>query len=226
MHWYFSLRSPYSWLAHHDLLHRYPETAARVEWRMFFEPDDQSLTALRSARGDFPYVAMSRAKHFYILQDVRRLAADRGLEVAWPIDRQPRWEVPHLAYLVAADAGRGREFIDAVYRARWQQGRDICDPATMASLAADLSLDPKMLTGAAEDPERRAAGVRALLAVHRDGVFGVPFFVAGREKFWGIDRLPAFVAATAVVPSDVAEPPAEPHRASMGADQGHAGGCG
>src|SRR4030095_2728769 len=37
---YFSLRSPYSWLAYRDLLDRYPDVAERVRWEPFWEPDE------------------------------------------------------------------------------------------------------------------------------------------------------------------------------------------
>ncbi|MFI9629729.1 2-hydroxychromene-2-carboxylate isomerase [Streptomyces sp. NPDC052042] len=228
---YFSLRSPYSWLAHHDLVHHYPDVAAQVEWRPFWEPDPASRELLREAGGEFPYVAMSRAKHLYILQDVRRLARERGLEAAWPIDRDPCWEVPHLAYLAAADAGLGEEFVALVHRVRWNEGRDICDPATIAAVATELGLGQDRLAKASTDPELRERGAGALLAVHRDGVFGVPFFVNGFEKFWGVDRLPAFVES---VRARTGAAPARPDTAAAspdltpapGGDQGHAGGCG
>jgi 2-hydroxychromene-2-carboxylate isomerase len=228
---YFSFRSPYSWLAHHDLTTRYSDVAATLTWRPFWEPDELSLRMLTGAGGRFPYVENSRPKARYILMDVRRLAASRGLALTWPVDRQPRWEVSHLAYLAAQRLRRGPEFIAAVYRARWQQGRDIGEPATIAAIAADLDLDPARVAGAADDPGMRAAGLAALLAIDADGVFGVPFFKHGYDKYWGVDRLAAFIDALAAGESpwpggDSKDPGGGqmwPHRC---ADQGHAGGCG
>ncbi|MER5493760.1 DsbA family protein [Streptomyces sp. NPDC002454] len=224
---YFSLRSPYSWLAHHDLLRHHPDVAERVEWRPFWEPDERSRTLLAEAGGDFPYVAMSRAKHLYILQDVRRLVRERGLESTWPVDRDPHWEVPHLAYLAAAALGRGPEFIQLAYRKRWMEGLDICDSDTISAMAKELGVPEGPLVAAVDDPGARRNGVAALLDVHRDGVFGVPFLVHGFDKFWGVDRLGAFAAsvrgstATAPAAQDVGRPATSP-----GGDQGHAGGCG
>lgn len=230
---YFSLRSPYSWLAYRDLLGRYARTAAAVEWVPFFEPDELSRTLLTEAGGAFPYTPMSPEKHRYILQDVRRLAAERGLEFSWPVDRDPVWEVPHLGYLVAARHGRGPEYIALAARARWERGQDICDRSVIAGFGAELGLDPGELATAADDPGRRAEGVRVLLEIQRDGVFGVPFFVDQYDKYWGVDRLPAFVAALAAKDPSLAELPdsrrdsgplaAGPERS---VDDGHAGGCG
>jgi 2-hydroxychromene-2-carboxylate isomerase len=221
---YFSLRSPYSWLAYRDLLDRYGDVAERVEWVPFWEPDEQSTQLLTDLGGQFPYSAMSRAKHLYILQDVARLTKARGLALTWPVDRRPVWEIPHLGYLAARDRGHGPEYIAAAYRARWEQGRDICDPAVVAEIGAALGID----TAVADDPVRRAEGARILLEICRDGVFGVPFFVHGFNRYWGIDRLGDFadhirahVPAARSMPELVGSLPQ-----GMSSDHGHAGGCG
>ncbi|MFJ8860122.1 2-hydroxychromene-2-carboxylate isomerase [Streptomyces sp. NPDC102451] len=224
---YFSLRSPYSWFAYRELLDRYPDVAATVTWRPFFEPDPRSEEALREARGSFPYVAMSRAKHLYILRDVGRLAKERGLSLTWPVDHDPVWEVPHLAYLVALREGRGPEFVAAAYRTRWEEGGDICDRSVIARIAGELGLDPVGTAGASDDPALREEGTRLLLDVCRDGVFGVPFFVNGSSRYWGVDRLERFVAEVRAGREPEPVPPAAvPGPAGAGSDFGHAGGCG
>jgi 2-hydroxychromene-2-carboxylate isomerase len=183
---------------------------------------------LTEAGGRFPYVPMSRAKALYILQDVRRLASRRGLTVAWPVDREPRWEVSHVPYFLAERSGTGREYIAAVYRARWEQGRDISDPDTIVEIGSELGLDPVELTTAHKDSEVRSAALRALQAIDADGVFGVPFFIVGREKFWGIDRLADVVAAVRDgLPAALPGPDrAVPEPVTAAGEQGHAGGCG
>ncbi|WP_431044259.1 2-hydroxychromene-2-carboxylate isomerase [Streptomyces sp. P1-3] len=232
---YFNFRSPYSWLAHHDLTVHHPDVAGAVEWHPWWEPDERNEHRLDAAGGGFPYVPMSREKHLYILQDVRRLTRDRGLPVTWPIDENPVWEVPHLAYFVARAEGRGPEYIERVYRARWLEGRDICARETVARIAEELALPVERMTGAADDEElREREGLPALLAISRDGAFGVPFFTYGYDKFWGVDRLPAFVAAVRArgVRRASAPPPPGPPRpgadfvAARSGDQAHEGGCG
>ncbi|MEV5974987.1 DsbA family protein [Streptomyces sp. NPDC051921] len=241
LRFYFSLRSPYSWLAHLDLMAHHPRLAADLEWVPYWEPDDRTERLLAEAGRQFVYTRMSREKHFYILGDVRRLAAARGLTVSWPVDRDPVWEVPHLAYLAAERQGAGPAFLDLAYRARWHDGLDICARPTMAKIAGELGLDAASLGDAADDPELRARGAGALLSAVEEGVFGVPFFVNGREKYWGVDRLSAFVASLgpsdgpeggparpgAVRPPTAAEPPAGAlGTTTAGGDLGHGGGCG
>ncbi|GAA3452201.1 2-hydroxychromene-2-carboxylate isomerase [Dactylosporangium matsuzakiense] len=226
---YFSLRSPYSWLAYRRLLGEYRDIAEQVEWVPFWEPDEASSAMLEQRRAKFPYSAMSRAKHLYVLQDVGRLCKREGLALRWPIDRAPVWEVPHLAYLVALRHGCGPGYIAAAYRARWEQGRDICDRETVADIARELGFDPGAAAGAGDDPELRLQGAAILEQICTDGVFGVPFFVHARSRFWGLDRLDEFAAH---LRERAAPAPAMPVSVGaavglgVGSDDGHAGGCG
>jgi 2-hydroxychromene-2-carboxylate isomerase len=222
---YFSLRSPYSWLAWHDLKVAYPKLLARLRLVPFWEPDAAYQAALGTSGDAFLYTAMSKEKHLYILTDVKRLAAKRGMVPSWPIDKAPVWEVPHLAWIHADAHGQGPAFIERVSAARWRHGQDICDPEVIAAIGAELGLDAAVLHGAASNPALREAGLLHLKTCIRDGAFGVPFFAIGRDKFWGIDRLPDFIGAVAhaSAPQPPVEAPVEqPNRALLD----HAGGCG
>jgi 2-hydroxychromene-2-carboxylate isomerase len=231
---YFSFRSPYSWLAWHDLAQHRPDLLESLDWRPFWEPDARSEEMLTAAGGRFIYTPMSREKHLYMLGDVRRLARRRGLEVTWPLDRDPNWEPSHLTYLIAVEHGRGMHFIERVFRARWQEGREISDPATVVEIAVEAGLPADAARGVCDDERVRKLGVQALMAMDKDDVFGVPFFISGRQKFWGVDRLPDFLDAladnagvrpaasgassSALTPTVRADP--------QSSDVGHAGGCG
>jgi len=219
---YFSLRSPYSWLAYRELLDRYGDVAERLEWVPFWEPDALSERLLTELGGQFPYSAMSRAKHLYILQDVARLAKARGLSLTWPVDREPVWEIPHLGYLVARENGCGPEYIAAAYRARWEHGRNICDPAVIAEIGSSLGINAVV----SDDPARRAEGARILLEICRDGVFGVPFFVHGFSRYWGLDRLGEFADHIRAQTPAAQSMPELVAANGLSSDHGHAGGCG
>ncbi|MEU9349553.1 DsbA family protein [Streptomyces griseoloalbus] len=235
--WYFSLRSPYSWFAYRDLMSTHPEVLDAIDWLPFWEPDEETARLLADEGVTLPIVAMSRAKNFYILQDTRRLATERGLtDISWPIDRDPCWEVAHLAWIAADDEGRGKDFVAAAYQARWQDGKNISEPEVIAGIAGELGLDAQRLSTAAQDPDLRKRGAALLAESAHDGLFGVPFFIHGRDKFWGVDRVAPFVRA--VLGSEQADRPAAakavdaPDPAThadlfpAGGDMGHAGGCG
>jgi 2-hydroxychromene-2-carboxylate isomerase len=231
--WYFSLRSPYSWFAYRDLMSTHPEVLDAIEWLPFWEPDEETTRLLADEGVTLPIVAMSRAKNFYILQDTRRLGTERGLtDITWPIDRNPCWEVSHLAWIAAEDEGRGKDFVAAAHRARWQEGKNISEPEVIAAIATDLGLDAERLSTAHQDPELRKRGAAYLAESAHDGLFGVPFFINGRDKFWGVDRIAPFVRSLqdsgqpAKPAVEAPDPATHADLLAAGGDQGHAGGCG
>lgn len=191
---YFSFRSPYSWLGLRLLETLHPTAPEEIEYIPYWEPEPAILDALRDRKADFLYAPMTRAKHLYILEDVRRLTDEFGDHIRWPLDRDGRWEVPHLAYLRARQIGREHELLRKLYDARWHEAADICDPDTVAAIARRMGLGPA-LDGAADDVSLRGLAIALLERAYWDGVFGVPFFIVGHQHFWGIDRARAFVTA-------------------------------
>jgi 2-hydroxychromene-2-carboxylate isomerase len=191
---YFSFRSPYAWIASRLLEERLGPATDDVEYIPYWEPDASTLALLKRGGGDILYAPMSRQKHLYILQDIHRLATALGYPHAWPIDANPWWELPHLGYLVARRLGKGPEFFRAIYRARWEEGANICVPETIRTVATQIGLSGEDVVHAPDEPDIRQEGAVALSRAHREGVFGVPFFVTGSQKFWGVDRLMPFIA--------------------------------
>lgn len=191
--WYFSLRSPYSWFAYRELTERFPAELAALEWLPYWEPDPGSRALLAERGVELPLTELPPAKSRYIRQDAHRTAHARGLTMTWPPEDAACWDVPHLGYLAAAEHGQGEAFLAEAYRARWERGMDICEPGVIREIGSGLGLDG--LDAAADDPAVRERGVGCLARGDRDGVFGVPFFICGRDKFWGAERLDSFVTA-------------------------------
>jgi 2-hydroxychromene-2-carboxylate isomerase len=237
---YFSFRSPYSWIGARLAEERIDQEQHPVEYIPYWDPDERTQSMLASARAAFLYTPMPRQKHLYLLQDIKRIASRLGYTLAWPVDRDPWWELPHLGYFVARRHGRERPYLNAVYRARWERGLDICAPAQLAAIAAESGVDPDAVVHAPDEEAIREEGALALQLAWRDGVFGIPFYINGFEKFWGIDRFEDFRAslsrdgrtrepllradATASGAAACAAPAlvddTEPY------DTGHPGGCG
>lgn len=190
---YFSLRSPFSWMAMRRLSERLPCPHEHLELIPYWDPDADTNLALGRANAKFHYVQMSRAKHMYILQDTKRLSRHLGYEMAWPIDRDPWWELPHLAWLQARHDGDEQRLYAALTAARWGRGEDICELATFTRVVDEAGLDGARLAAAADDAELRAEGTDGLVRAYHDDVFGIPFFIVGRHKFWGLDRLDAYL---------------------------------
>jgi 2-hydroxychromene-2-carboxylate isomerase len=211
---------------------RVPDFLARVDMVPFWDPDANTTAALEAAGAGLHYVPMSKAKHLYVLQDTRRAADRLGLRVRWPVDVDPCWEVPHLAWLSARRMGLAEPFYDAVIRARWQHGNDVCEPSVIDRLAQEVGADPGRLSGAVGDAETRAEGVRCLTEAWHDDVFGVPYLRLGRHRFWGLDRVEHFLDLYLPTLRGDQDPPVPLSAAAQSLTHAHAydsdtaGGCG
>jgi 2-hydroxychromene-2-carboxylate isomerase len=126
----------------------------------------------------------------YRLQELRRTAAKRGVK----LDLQPMFFPANpapasYAIIAAAHVGGGdlAGLVQAFPRAVWAEGRNIAEDDVVQDLLTAHGFDPKiadkyMLMAA----ETYMANLEEAVA---RGVFGVPFYMVGDERFWGQDRL-------------------------------------
>jgi 2-hydroxychromene-2-carboxylate isomerase len=224
---YFSFRSPYSWMAVERIRREVPDLFDRIDAVPYWDPDPATAQAVRERGAELVYQTMTKAKHLYVLCDTKRAAAALGLPMAWPIDVDPWWELPHLTWLAARRAGVGERCYHALVGARWGEGRDICDTGTVREVLKEAGLDVA-LQDAPHHPDIRAEGAQCLVQAWQDDVFGVPYLMVGRQRFWGLDRVDLFLLAFRAVtgtPGTRAEVPLPP--VPVGAyDRDTAGGCG
>ncbi|SFD60472.1 2-hydroxychromene-2-carboxylate isomerase [Actinopolyspora alba] len=190
--WYFSFHNPYCRFAFEELSESFPERFRAIEWLPVWDLSDSGWG--RGEGAGLPGGEMSAAKERYVRQDVNRIARKRGLTMSWPVEESESWEVPHLAYLVAERHGRGAEFAGAVYRARWEGGRDVCTLEEIGGVAEEFGLGSEVRRAVSDDAVLREQAGKVLERAERDGVFGTPFFVAGREKLWGAEWSRSFAA--------------------------------
>lgn len=190
---YFSFRSPYSWLAAKRIHELYPYDRGPLEYIPCWEAGGAVAERFLAMGGENLYTTISHAKTLYVFQDVRRLAAKFGYQFTWPVDLDNLWDLPHLGYLCAERVGRAREYFWAAYAARWNAGQDIKSEAGVRAVAAEAGVDSDGLIQAIQTPHIIEEGARKLLASYEDSVFGVPFFTYGVEKFWGVDRIDFFL---------------------------------
>jgi 2-hydroxychromene-2-carboxylate isomerase len=165
-----------------------------IEFIPYWEPDSPTEQELRQRGGEFHYTQMSKAKHLYILQDTKRLADSFGLRMAWPVDINPRWEVPHLSWLKARRLGMSGPFYAGLTTARWQRGENICDLEVIRTVSLSMGLNPDVIAEAVDDAEIRSEAMECLVEAYQDDIFGVPYFRIGMNRFWGLDRLDSFIS--------------------------------
>ena len=194
---YWSVRSPYSYMATPRLFALHENTNARIRVRVVY-PHAVRAREFHAARGPL-WIS-------YFKTDIVRTASYLGLPIAWPRpdpvatdpetggaeSEQPRLE--HLSRLIeAAEArGAGIAYIHALTGLLWDPETDDWSAGDkLNSVARTAGLDPAELERAAMD---EAAHLDARIeenhrAEESAGHWGVPLMVFRGEPFFGQDRI-------------------------------------
>ena len=182
---YFSFRSPYSWLAFHRIGPALAKLPVALDPIPVFPPPNYA-----NDPSGVP------AKAAYILHDVPRIATAYGLPYRRPEKLDCDWVRPHAAFLRAKDQGAADAFGKALFAARWERGLDVGENAVMAEASRTSGLDAHAVLAAADDEAMHKRVWEGMIqGASEDGIFGVPYFVFRAEHFWGNDRIEWLVRA-------------------------------
>jgi len=177
LEFFFSFRSPYSYLA----VDRTIALAARHGIALRIRPVLPMVM-----RG----LSVPLDKRMYLVRDARRLA--QVLEIPFGRIADPLGVGVERCLAVSMIAGeRLPQWLSHAGRGIWSQGIDVATDAGLAALAARAGLDPAAAIAAANGPED---AWRAMVAENREallemGLWGVPSFRMGDLIAWGQDRL-------------------------------------
>jgi 2-hydroxychromene-2-carboxylate isomerase len=129
------------------------------------------------------------AKGRYMVRDLERLAADRGLTFALPA-AFPQNSLPaaRLA-LIGGDEGWIAPFTRAIFEAEFAHGADIADTRLLDTLLRSLHLDSERLLSRIAQGDIKARLKQQTAEAQTRGIFGAPSFICHGELFWGDDRL-------------------------------------
>jgi 2-hydroxychromene-2-carboxylate isomerase len=129
------------------------------------------------------------AKGRYMVRDIERLAAERGLAFALPHPFPQNGLLAARLALIGSDEGWVAPFTRAVYMAEFARGADISDRDLLKSILDGLRLDSEKLFARIGDPDLKQRLKRQTAEAQARGAFGAPSFLIGDELFWGDDRL-------------------------------------
>jgi 2-hydroxychromene-2-carboxylate isomerase len=183
---YFDLISPYGYLASTQIEAAAARHGRDVDWR----PVLLGITVMK-IMGMKPLLE-TPLKGDYLYRDAPRVAAMLGV----PFRHHGLKGINSIAamraflWIRARDPALAIRFAKRMYERLWVRGQDITAPQAAAAEAALLGIDTDELLAGIDSPEGKQALHAAVDAAIAKGVFGVPFFIADGESFWGGDRLP------------------------------------
>jgi 2-hydroxychromene-2-carboxylate isomerase len=80
-------------------------------------------------------------------------------------------------------------YVDLVYAAMWEDGKNMDDPAVIAATLTEGGLDAEKIFALSQDPEVKNVLLQNTQSAHDRGAFGSPSFLVGKELWFGKDRL-------------------------------------
>lgn len=182
--YFFATISPFTYLAGNRL----EVIAARHGAAVRYVPIN--APALFPRTGGQVLAERHESRKVHRLQELRRWSARLRIKLDlqpahFPVNPAPS----SYAVIAAAKAGGGdlAGLVQAFPRAVWAEGRNIADEEVVQEIVAKYGFDPKVIDrGMFTAAETYAANLEEAVA---RGVFGVPFYLVGDERFWGQDRL-------------------------------------
>ncbi len=179
---FFSFRSPYSYLA--------VERAFAFADRLGLELKIRPVLPM-VMRG----LKVPRAKRIYFLQDAGREAERNGVPFGRVCDPLGIGVERCMAgYLFAREAGTAREFVRAAATMIWSEGVDVATDAGLDAVVERAGMTPhrdaffEAVASAERETEWRAMAEANQTELFAQGAWGVPVFRIGDLTVWGQDR--------------------------------------
>lgn len=176
---------------------RLEEIAGRHGATITYKPFD--IIALMERLGAPKPADRPEGRKLYRTQEILRLKAALGRDAMnpnppfWPTNAAPAAYAIIAAQEAQAQSGAGdvSALIAALFRALWEEDRDIAEDAVITQALEAGGFDPMLsMTGMLRGSEVYPKNTDEAFAA---GVFGAPFYIVTDtdERFWGQDRLDA-----------------------------------
>ncbi|WP_299816286.1 2-hydroxychromene-2-carboxylate isomerase [uncultured Jannaschia sp.] len=182
--YYLATTSPYAYLAGT----RPAEIAAKHGAGIVYKP--LGVFDLFARTGGTPPKDRHESRQAYRLVEMRRQAEKAGKPINLHPAHWPTNPAPSAYAIIAAQREGGGDLaalVAGLTRACWAEERDIAEDAVIADCLEAAGFDRGLVDrGMMAGAETYARNLEEAVAA---GAFGVPFFVAGEETFWGQDRL-------------------------------------
>ena len=186
----FDFGSPNAYFCHKVL----PDIASRTQVQIEYLPVLLGgLFKLSNNRSPAEAFADIPNKRAYDKLEIERFIARHQLS---RFQMNPHFPVNTLKIMrlaVAAQAmGCGPSYIESMYSAMWEQGRNMSDDSEIAAVLQGAGLDGPRLLALAQQPDIKARLAANTQSAFDHGAFGSPSFLVGNELFFGKDRLREF----------------------------------
>ena len=179
---YFDFASPYSFLAHKQIVKIEKENSIKMKYMPIFLGDLLNLAGIK-ANIDIPIKAK------YMIKDCKLWA--EKYNITFKFNNYFPIKTLNLmrCALVAEKKDFAQIFITKIFDAIWKDGINLNDNTIVEKLLQNLDLNPKNFLMEAIEPKIKDELKKRTDDAYQKGIFGAPSFIINKKVFWGQDRL-------------------------------------
>jgi 2-hydroxychromene-2-carboxylate isomerase len=184
LEFFFDFGSPTAYLAYTQLPKIASEYKAEIYWRPML------LGGVFKATGNQSPV-MIAPKGKWMWGDMALWARKYGV----PLRIHPNFPANTLTLMRGATGlqmqgpDKFLKYVDTVYRAMWDEAKDLGDPAVLAETLEKAGIDAAAFSAMVGDPAVKQKLISTTEEAVKRGVFGAPTLFVGEQMFFGQDRL-------------------------------------
>ncbi len=148
---------------------------------------------LSNNRSPFESTADIPNKRAYEMLEMKRFIAKHRIT---QFKFNPFFPINTLSIMRGAVAAQAQDglapYVDAMFSAMWEQGRNLNDVNEILTVLQNAGLDAKALLEGSQSPDVKAQLMANTQQAFDRGAFGSPTFFVGDEMYFGKDRLADF----------------------------------
>ena len=179
---YFDFISPYSFLAHKEIIKIEKKTSIKVIYKPILLGGLHNLHGIKA-----PAFIPAKAKH--MVRDCKLIAERNNIKFRFNTYFPIRSLNLMRGVFVAEEDNFKSYYIDNIFNAIWQDGLNMNDENIVQRVLKNLNINPKTFVLRSTSSSIKDVLKKRTSEAYEKGIFGAPTFVSNNKIFWGQDRI-------------------------------------
>ena len=179
---YFDFISPYSFLAHKEIIKIEKRDSIKIKYKPILLGGLHNLHGIKA-----PAFIPAKARH--MIRDCKLIAEKNNISFKF----NSYFPIKSLnlmrGVLVAEQDNFKSYYIDSIYNAIWQDGLNLNDENIFQKILKNLNINPKTFLLRLASSSIKDSLKKKTSESYEKGIFGAPSFVINNKIFWGQDRI-------------------------------------
>ena len=179
---YFDFISPYSYLAHKEILKIEKQNSIKVNYKPILLGGLHNLHGIKA-----PAFIPAKAKH--MVRDCKLIAERNNVRFKF----NSYFPIKSLnlmrGVLVAEEDNIKAYYVDNIFNTIWQDGLNMNDEIIIQKVLKNLNVNPKTFSLRSSSSLIKDSLRKKTSDAYEKGIFGAPTFVVNDKIFWGQDRI-------------------------------------